>query len=186
MRVVSVNRGRVRRVDIAGRSVPTAIGKAPVEGPVAVGPLGLDGDEQADPSVHGGLRKAVYAYPSEHYAFWQTVRAQARAALWGDALPCGAVGENLTTSGLLERDLWIGDRLRLPKCVLTVTEPRRPCHKFSAAMGFSQATVLMQQSGFCGTYLAVTEGGEVAAGDPIELEPGPRELSLAELFRSRR
>jgi MOSC domain-containing protein YiiM len=130
-----------------------------VEGPVAVGPLGLAGDEQADLSVHGGLAKAVYAYPSEHLPFWQTVRAQAQVALWDDTLPPGAMGENLLLQGLREQDLWVGDRLVLPGCVLVVSEPRQPCFKFGAAMGFAQAVKLMAQSGFCGSYLAVLQPG---------------------------
>jgi hypothetical protein len=111
----------------------------PAPGRVAVGPLGLEGDEQADLSVHGGLSKALYAYPAAHYPFWQTVRAQARVALWDEALPPGAMGENLTIEGLDEARLWIGDRLVLPDCVLAVSEPRLPCAKFGAALGFLQA-----------------------------------------------
>jgi MOSC domain-containing protein YiiM len=164
----------------------TAIGKRPVEGPVAVGDLGLQGDEQVDLSVHGGLRRAVYAYPAQHYAFWQTVRAQARVSLWDEAQPWGSMGENLTLQGLDETRLWVGDELHLPSCRLAVTEPRQPCGKFNAVMGFDQAAKLMQQSGYCGTYLAVLQGGEVAAGDEAVLVPGPRELSLLELFRARR
>lgn len=185
MKVLSVNCATVSPMTIGERRVMTAIGKRAVDGAVTVRPLGLDGDEQADLTVHGGLAKAVYAYPHEHYAFWQTVRAQARAAPWGEALPFGALGENLTVQGLLEHDLWVGDRLRLPGCELVVSEPRRPCHKFAAAMGFAQAPKLMAQSGWCGFYLAVLRAGEVAAGDPIELLPGPRELNLRELFQAR-
>ncbi len=168
-----------------GRRVLTAIAKQPVEGPVAVGPLGLAGDEQADTSLHGGLSKAVYAYAAEHYAFWQTVRAQARVSLWDEAPAPGSVGENLTVQGLDESRLWIGDRLVLPGCVLAVSEPRMPCGKFNAAMGFAQAGKLMNQSGYCGTYLAVIEPGTVQAGDTLRLDPGPREVNLRELFRAR-
>lgn len=185
MKVLSVNRARARRVQIGGRPVLTAIGKRPAAGPVAVGRLGLDGDEQADLSVHGGPGKAVYAYPHEHYAFWQTVRAQAQAALWDDVPGPGLLGENLTLQGLLEDRLWIGDRLVLPNCVLAVSEPRFPCFKFNAAMGFAHAARLMSQSGFCGAYLGVIEPGSVAAGDAIDLLPGPRDVNLRELFRSR-
>ena len=184
-RVLSVNRGESRPLVVGGRTVPSAIVKRPVEGPVAVGMLGLEGDEQADPAVHGGVSKAVYAYPQQHYAFWQTVRAQARAAEFGAVLPFGALGENLTIAGLAEADLWIGDRLRLPGCVLAVSEPRRPCDKLNAAMGFAQAGQLMAKSGFCGTYLAVIEPGRVQAGDAIELLSGPREVNLRELFFAR-
>ncbi len=187
--VLQVCTGRAQRLRVDGREVLSAIAKTPVAGPVAVGVLGLAGDEQADLSVHGGLSKAVYAYPSEHLAFWQTVRAQAQVAPWGQALPAGAMGENLLLQGLLERDLWIGDRLLIGSaargCVLVVSEPRQPCFKFGAAIGFAQAAKLMTQSGFCGSYLAVLEPGTVQAGDPIELQPGPRDIGIQELFRSR-
>jgi MOSC domain-containing protein YiiM len=185
MQVLSVNRAAAEWRQIKGRRVLTAIGKRPVEGPVAVGPMGLAGDEQADPSVHGGISKAVYLYPHEHYAFWQRVRAQAQVSLWDEPLPPGSLGENLTVQGLTEDQLWVGDRLQLPGCVLAVSEPRFPCFKFSAAMGFEQAGKLMVQSGWCGSYLAVIEPGQATAGDPITLIPGPREVSVRELFRSR-
>lgn len=185
MHIVHVCTGVTRSVALPGGRVATAIAKAPVAGRVAVGPLGLAGDEQADLSRHGGLSKAVYAYPEAHRSFWQTVRAQARVALWDEPLPPGLLGENLVLAGLRETDLWIGDRLRAPDAVFVVSEPRMPCHKFDAAMGFAQASRLMLQSGFCGAYLAVLQAGTVAAGDPLQLEPGPREVGLAELFRAR-
>lgn len=193
-RVLQVCVGRAQRSRFEARSFMTAIGKRPVAGPVAVRPLGLAGDEQADLSVHGGLAKAVYAYPQEHYAFWQTVRAQAGVALWDEPLPPGSLGENLLLQGLLEDQLWIGDRLRIGHadrgsegagCVLAVSEPRLPCFKFNAAMGFAQAARLMSQSGWCGAYLVVLEPGTVQAGDAIELVPGPREVNLRELFLKR-
>lgn len=185
IRVQSVNCALAREVTLGGRRMRTAIAKRPVDGAVAVRPLGLEGDEQADPSVHGGLSKAVYAYPAEHYPFWQTVRAQARVSLWDEPLAPGTLGENLTLEGITEERLWIGDRLHLPGCVLVVSEPRYPCHKFSAAMGFGQAGKLMVQSGFCGAYLAVLEPGHVRAGDEGELVAGPREVGLRELFKAR-
>ena len=185
MKVLSVNTGRAVAAQINGRRVMTAMAKRAQSGPVAVGPLGLEGDEQADLSVHGGRSKAVYAYGSGHYAFWQTVRAQARVSLWDEPLPPGSMGENLTVEGLDEALLWIGDRLVLPGCVLAVSEPRMPCFKFGAAMGFTQAGKLMGQSGYCGAYLAVIEPGTVQAGDGVRLDPGPREVNLRELFRSR-
>jgi MOSC domain-containing protein YiiM len=185
MIVISVNMARAAALVINGRSVPTAIGKQPVAGPVEVLPLGLVGDEQADLTVHGGLSKAVYAYAADHYAFWQRVRAQARVSPWDEALPPGAMGENLTVEGLDETRLWIGDRLVLPGCTLAVSEPRMPCFKFNAAMGFAQAGKMMAQSGYCGTYLLVIEPGSVQAGDAARLEPGPREVNLSELFRAR-
>jgi MOSC domain-containing protein YiiM len=163
----------------------TAIAKQPVQGTVAVGRLGLAGDEQAEPSLHGGLSKAVYAYPSEHLPFWATVRAQAQVALWDEGLPPGLIGENLLLQGLLETEMWVGDRWVLPGCVLAVSEPRFPCFKFAAAMGFKHAGKLMQQSGFCGCYLTVIETGELRAGDPITLQRGPRDVNIRDLFKAR-
>ena len=185
IKLLSVNTARVESRLIQGRAVATAIGKRPVSGPVAVATLGLDGDEQADLSVHGGQSKAVYAYPALHYPFWQTVRAQAGVAAADEALPFGALGENLTLDGLDEAALWIGDRLCLPNCELVVSEPRQPCFKFNAAMGFAQASSLMSQSGYCGAYLAVRHPGTLQAGDPVELVPGPREVNLRDLFMAR-
>ena len=184
--ILSVNVAQAARLDIGSRQVLSAIGKRPVAGPVRVGALGLAGDEQADLSVHGGLAKAVYAYPHEHYAFWRVVRAQARVAAWDAPLAPGAVGENLSLRGLLEGDLWIGDQLHLPGCTLAVSEPRQPCFKFNHAMGFAQAAKLMQQSGYCGAYLMVLKPGSIEAGQVARLVPGPREVNLLELFRARR
>jgi len=185
MRIASVNVARASAVEIQGRRVLTAIGKRPVAGPVAVRPLNLEGDEQADLSVHGGLAKAVYAYPIEHYPFWQTVRAQAKVAAWDEPLPHGAMGENLTVEGLPESQVWVGDLLRFPDCELLVSEPRYPCFKFNAAMGFNQALKLMAANAWCGYYLAVRTAGTLTAGDSFEVVPGPREVGIQELFRAR-
>lgn len=185
IRLVSVNVAAASPMMIDGRAVATGIRKRAVPGPVVVRPLGLAGDEQADLSVHGGLSKAVYAYPHQHYAFWQTVRAQARVAAPDEVLPFGAMGENLSFEGLSEDRLWIGDRLRLPDCELAVSEPRYPCFKFNAVMGFNQASKLMAQSGYCGSYLGVIQPGTLQAGQEAELIPGPRDVNLRELFLAR-
>jgi len=184
-RVTSLNVAAARPMVIGGRCVMTAIGKQPVAASLRVEPLGLEGDEQADLSVHGGLSKAVYAYPAEHYPFWQTVRAQARVAPWDAPLAPGALGENLTVEGVLERDVFIGDVLRFADCELAVSEPRFPCFKFNAAMGFAQAARLMQQNAWCGFYLAVRTPGRLQAGEAFELIPGPREVGITELFRAK-
>ncbi len=186
--LLSINVATAREVEIDGRTALTAltaIGKRAVAGPVTVRALGLEGDEQADLSVHGGLSKAVYAYPSEHFSFWQTVRAQARVAGWEDTLAPGAMGENLTIAGLLENQAWIGDVLRFPGCELAVSEPRFPCFKFNAAMGFKQALGLMQANAWCGFYLAVRVAGTLNAGDAFTVVAGPREVNITELFRAR-
>ncbi len=183
--LISLNTARARVLVIDGREVMSGICKRAVEGAVDVGPLGLAGDEQADMSVHGGLSKAVYAYPIEHYGFWQTVRAQANVAAWEDAPPMGLLGENLTLQGLLETEAWIGDVLKFADCELAVSEPRFPCFKFNAAMGFKQASKLMVANAWCGFYLAVRTPGRLHAGESFELIPGPREIGITELFRSR-
>lgn len=184
-RLLSLNVSRAVPTLINGRKVMTAIAKKPVEGAQAVLPLGIENDEQADLTVHGGLHKAVYTYPSEHYAFWRTVRAQAQVALWDEALPFGSLGENLTIEGLVESGMWIGDVLRFPNCELAVSEPRYPCFKFNAAMGFKHAAKLMVESAWCGSYLAVRSPGTIEAGQDFEVVPGPREVGIAELFRDR-
>ena len=184
-RVLSLNIAAARELVIEGRTVRSGIGKRGVDGARKVAPLGIEGDEQADLSVHGGVAKAVYAYPHEHYTFWETVRAQAGAAAWGERLPSGAVGENLTLSGLLESDAWIGDVWRFADCTLAVSEPRFPCFKFNAAMGFKHAARAMTAQAWCGFYLAVRIPGTLRAGEDFEVIPGPREVGIAELFRAR-
>jgi MOSC domain-containing protein YiiM len=184
-RLLSVQLGAARRVAIGGRQVLTAMGKLAAAGPVPLLPLGLLGDEQADLSVHGGLEKAVYAYPSEHYAFWQAARRERGLAQIDDSLPFGSLGENLTLQGLLEGDVWAGDVLKFPHCELKVRIPREPCYKFNAAMGFSAASRLMAQSGFCGVYLSVLTPGSLCAGESFELLPGRRSVSIDQLFAAR-
>ena len=181
----SVQVGLARRMKIGERSVLTASAKQAAAGPVPVMPLGLSGDEQADLSVHGGLSKAVYAYPSEHYVFWQQARQQAGLGQIDDSLPHGSLGENLTLSGLLESGVWAGDVLRFPDCELRVTLPREPCYKFNASMGFAHASRQMAQSGFCGFYLAVQTPGALRAGESFELIAGRRSVSIPELFAAK-
>lgn len=186
MHISHINTGTVRPLSIEGRRLLSAIGKQPVTGSVAVDRMGLAGDEQADPSVHGGLNKAVYAYPQEHLGFWQAQRREHGVSLFDEALPPGFMGENLSLHGLFETDVWVGDELHFPQCVLRVTEPRQPCSKFNAIMGFSQASKAMAQSGFCGFYLAVDKPGTLQAGDGFTLVPGQRALSIAQAFAGKR
>lgn len=185
LQLYSVNVGAARRLRIGERQILSAIGKAPVAGPVAVGRLGLEGDEQADLSVHGGLDKAVYAYPAAHYAFWKAQRRERGISPLDDTLPPGFLGENLTVEGLLEHEVYVGDRLHFPDCVLRVTAPREPCYKFNAVMGFAQAGRAMAIAGCCGYYLAVEQTGTIAAGQRAELEPGQRGLSIAQAFAAK-
>lgn len=181
----SIQLALARRVQIEGRTILTAIHKQPALGSVTVQRLGIDGDEQADLSVHGGLDKAVYAYPSEHYPFWQKVRAQAGLSGIDETLPCGSVGENLSLIDLLETEVWVGDVLKFADCELRVTQPREPCYKFNAAMGFSGAAKAMAQRGCCGFYLAVDRPGHLSAGEPFALLPGPRRLRITESFQAK-
>ena len=183
--LLSVQIGLARRVKIGGRSILTASAKQGMTGDVPVMPLGLFGDEQADLTVHGGLEKAVYAYPSEHYPFWQDARQQAGLGRIDDSLPHGSLGENLTLSGLLETGVWAGDVLRFAHCELRVTLPREPCYKFNASIGFAGASRLMAQSGFCGFYLSVQTPGVLRAGDSFELIAGRRSVSIPQLFAAK-
>jgi len=177
MQVVSVNTGLPREVEWRGERVLTSIFKAPVAGRVRIRALNLDGDRQSDLSVHGGVYKAVYAYPSEHYAFW-------RGAFPGVELGWGAFGENLTTHGLLEDRVCIGDRVRCGSAQLLVTQPRMPCFKLGIRMGRPDAVKRFQRSGRPGFYLAVLAEGDVAAGDALELVPTEGErISVVEIAR---
>lgn len=174
MQVISVNVGLPRRVEWNGEVVETAIFKEPVAGPVRVGRLNLEGDRQADLTVHGGAEKAVYAYPAEHYPFW-------REEL-GAELPWGAFGENLTTTGLTEGDVHIGDRLRIGSAEFVVTQPRTPCFKLAVKFGRSDMVKRFQQSGRSGVYLAVAREGVLAAGDAISVAAlDPAGISVADI-----
>ncbi len=184
--LLGVQVGTARKVQVQGRSILTAIRKTAVAGPVPVMPLGLAGDEQADLSVHGGLDKAVYAYPSEHYEFWRQARRTAGVADIDEHLPFGAMGENLTLAGLLESDVWVGDVLQFAHCALRVVQPREPCFKFNAAMGFNAAVKAMAQSGRCGFYLAVDRPGTLCAGESFSVIPGPRQTEILALFKAMR
>ena len=162
MELLSVNVGLPREVEWKGKIVRTSIFKAPVPGRVKVAKLNLKGDQQSDLSVHGGIDKAVYAYPSEHYPFW-------RQQLPGMDLPWGVFGENFTTTGLLEETFRIGDRLRIGTAEFVVTQPRMPCFKLGIRFNRSDMVKRFLQSGRTGFYFAVLKEGEVAAGDSIEL-----------------
>lgn len=183
--LLSIQMGQSQRVQINGRKVLTGGYKRVVSGQVFVQALGLHGDEQADLSVHGGLEKAVYAYPSEHYPMWQQAREDAGVCGIDPHLPWGSMGENLTLMGVLESELWVGDVLRFANCALRVTQPREPCYKFNAAMGFAGAARLMASSGCCGVYLAVDEPGHLHAGAAFDLVAGPRGERIDSRFRSR-
>jgi MOSC domain-containing protein YiiM len=179
MRLISINVGRPREVEWHGKVVRTSIFKEPVAGSVQVGRLNLDGDEQSDLSVHGGAEKAVYAYPSEHYSYW-------RDELPGVELPWGAFGENLTTEGLSEESLRIGDRLSIGSGEFLVTQPRLPCFKLAIRFGRPDIVKRFLRSGRTGFYLAVLQEGSSSPGDPIrvfsEEEPGVTVAEIARLY----
>ncbi len=183
--LLSVQLGMARRVKIGERSVLTAFNKQPTPERTLVMPLGLMGDEQADLSIHGGLEKAVYAYPSEHYDFWKNARREDGVSPLDTGLPHGALGENLTLEGLLETQVWAGDILRFPNCELKVTVPREPCGKLNAVMGFARASKRMAHSGFCGFYLSVASTGSIQAGQAFTLVAGPRRVSIGQLFNAK-
>lgn len=183
-RLVSVQVGASRFLRVGERTLRSAIRKQAVDGPVAVGPLGLAGDEQNDLSVHGGLSKAVYALPQQHLAWWSAQRAAAGVSLFDAPLTAGMLGENLSVAGLQEQAVFIGDRLHFEGgVVLRVTEPRQPCAKFNAVLGYELAAKQMVQSGHCGFYLAVDVSGALTAGEAFALLPGPRETSIAQALQ---
>jgi MOSC domain-containing protein YiiM len=162
MRLISLNAGLPRLVLHNGQPVSTGIFKEPVAGRVMLRTLNFDGDRQADLSVHGGPTKAVYGYPSEHYDFWKSELPEMN-------LPWGMFGENLTTEGLLETELNIGDKLRLGTATIMVTEPRMPCYKLGLKFGRADIIKRFMKSERTGFYFAVLEEGEVSAGDQFEL-----------------
>jgi MOSC domain-containing protein YiiM len=162
MKLISLNVALPRIVEWNGGPVATGIFKEPVQGPVMLRTLNLEGDRQADLSVHGGVSKAVYAYPSEHYAFW-------KKELPDTDLPYGMFGENFTTEGLSEAGVNVGDRFRMGAAELMVTEPRLPCYKLGIKFGRSDIIKRFLQSRRTGFYFAVLKEGEVKAGDQIEL-----------------
>jgi MOSC domain-containing protein YiiM len=177
MKILSVNVGLPRKVRWQGKLVTTGIFKEPIEGRVMLQTLNLDGDRQADLTVHGGVNKAVYDYPSEHYRYWRT-------ELPGVDLPWGIFGENVTTEGLLEETVYIGDRFRIGDAEVIVTEPRMPCYKLGIKFGRADMIKRFLASRHTGFYFAVARGGMVGAGDAIELiRREQQEISVADITR---
>ena len=161
VRVVSVNVGLPRELNWQGKVVTTGIFKEPVNGRIMLRTLNLDGDRQADLNVHGGVDKAVYAYPSEHYDYW-------RSELPGMNLPWGMFGENFTIEGLLEERAYIGDRFRIGDAEVIVTEPRMPCYKLGIKFGRVDIIKRFLASQRTGFYFSVAREGMVGAGDALE------------------
>ena len=162
MKVVSVNVGLPRDIEWRGELVTTGIFKSPVPGPVVVRTLNLDGDRQADLTVHGGARKAVYVYPHEHYEY-------RRQKLPDADLGFGAFGENLTIEGLLETDVSVGDTLEIGTARFSVTQIRMPCYKLAVRFDRLDMVKRFTQSGRSGFYLQVLQEGLIHTGDGIRL-----------------
>jgi MOSC domain-containing protein YiiM len=176
MRVVSVNVGLPRDIPWRGGVVRTGIFKSPVPGPVPVRRFNLDGDAQADLTVHGGRDKAVYAYPAEHYPFW-------RSEMPDRVFPWGMFGENLTTEGVLESEVCIGDEYRVGTARLTVTQPRMPCFKLAVRFDDPRMVKRFMAALRPGLYFAVLDEGEVSPGDPIEcVRRDPAGITVADLL----
>jgi MOSC domain-containing protein YiiM len=176
MKLISVNTGRPRDVEVNGRVVRTSIWKSPRTGRLRVSTLNVDGDEQSDLSVHGGTYKAVYCYPSEHYEFW-------RRELPDADLPWGVFGENLTTEGLLETDVRIGDLLEIGSAQFLVTQPRQPCFKLGIRFGRGDMVRRFVASGRSGFYVRVVREGQIASGDEIRLaERATGSITVSEIF----
>jgi len=177
MKLICVNVGLSRLLSWRGATFKTGIFKTPVSGRVMLRRTNLDGDRQADLSVHGGPDKAVYGYPSEHYQYW-------REKLGEHDLPWGAFGENFATEGLLEAEVSVGDRFRLGSAVVMVKTPRLPCFKLAAKFQRDEIIEEFLSSGFSGFYFSVLEEGEVGAGDEFEFLGGETPtLTIFEAFR---
>jgi MOSC domain-containing protein YiiM len=191
MRLLSIASGKVTPLFGSHhpnyKVVASAINKTPISNlenplPVEIGRLGIKGDEQADLSVHGGIEKAIYVYPSEHYPFWNELLT--RETKKSTELKPGAFGENFTIEGLLEDEVFVGDRLTIGTLEFSVVKLREPCFKFNAKMGYKGAAKAMLQSGFCGWYLRVNQSGTLKAGEPISIFHGPRDTSIADQNRA--
>jgi MOSC domain-containing protein YiiM len=177
MKVLSVNVGLPRVVSWKGKRVETGIFKEPVDGPVVVSTLNLAGDRQADLSVHGGPAKAIYGYPSEHYEYWKKELPQVQFS-WAE------FGENLTTVGLNEEELFIGDQLKIGSAILMVTQPRLPCYKLTIKFNRDDMIKRFLASERSGFYFAVVEEGELEAGSEIEIiSRDPDRISVADISR---
>jgi MOSC domain-containing protein YiiM len=162
VKLVLLNVARPRLVVYNGKTINTGIFKRPVSGPLQLRTLNLDGDWQADLSVHGGPHKAVYGYPSEHYSFW-------RKELPGVDLPWGMFGENFTTSGLAENELHVGDRFQIGSSIVMVRQPRTPCYKLAAKFQRDDMLERFLRSGRSGFYFSVEQEGSVAEEDDFQL-----------------
>jgi MOSC domain-containing protein YiiM len=176
-KLISVQVGQPRTVEFHGHEVNTAIFKSPVAHRLPLRFLNLEGDRQADLTVHGGPDKAVYAYPSEHYSYW-------RGELPGEDLPWGSFGENFTTEGLLEDSIRVGDRFRIGTAEVMVTQPRMPCYKLGVKFGRDEMVKKFLASRRSGFYFRVMREGEIGAGDKMEaLSHDDHKVTVADITR---
>jgi MOSC domain-containing protein YiiM len=191
MKLISINSGKVAPLFANQHSehpvVMSGIKKNGIShidqpNPVDINTLGVLGDEQADPTVHGGIEKAIYVYPNEHYPFWNTLLS--RELKRPMDLQPGSMGENFTITGLLEADVFVGDTLRIGDLEFVVTKLREPCFKFNARMGYKGAAKAMLQSGYCGWYMRVITPGTLNAGATINHLPGRQETAIADQVRA--
>ena len=187
MRLLSISSGKVMPLfgshhpnysTVASAINKQAISTLAIPAPIEITRLGVVGDEQADLSVHGGIEKAIYVYPIEHYAFWNELLS--RETKKSVELPLGAFGENFTIEGLLETEIFVGDQMQIGDLQFTVVKLREPCFKFNAKMGYKGAAKAMLQSGFSGWYLRVNQTGALSAGAEIQVLPGQRITSIAD------
>jgi MOSC domain-containing protein YiiM len=191
MKLISINAGKVTplftnqhpdHAVVMSSIKKSSISNMDQANPVEVNTLGVIGDEQADLSVHGGLEKAIYVYPLEHYPFWNALLSRELKTPF-DLQP-GAMGENFTITGLLEADVFVGDALQIGDLEFVVTKLREPCFKFNAKMRYKGAAKAMLQSGYCGWYMRVITPGKLMAGSTINLLPGKQETAIADQVRA--
>ena len=190
MRLISINTGKVGplfanqsqdRTTVMSGIKKSSISNIDQANSVDINTLGVIGDEQADLTVHGGIEKAIYVYPHEHYPFWNALLT--RELKTPVDLQPGAMGENFTITGLLEADVFVGDVLQIGNLQFIVTKLREPCFKFNAKMRYKGAAKAMLQSGYCGWYMRVITPGKLMAGNAINLLPGKQETSIADQVR---
>jgi MOSC domain-containing protein YiiM len=191
MKLISINSGKVGplfanhyqdRTMVMSGIKKNSVSHAGQLTPVDINTLGVMGDEQADPTVHGGIEKAIYVYPHEHYPFWNALLS--RELKKPVDLQLGAMGENFTITGLLEESVYVGDTLQIGDLGFVVTKLREPCFKFNARMGYKGAAKAMLQSGYCGWYMRVITPGTLTAGSQINHLPGRQETAIADQVRA--
>lgn len=176
-RILSVNISLPREIDYGGQKISTGIFKEPIEGRITLRTLNLDGDRQADLSVHGGPDKAVYAYPVEHYEYWHSVFPDL-------VMPNGMFGENLTVEGLIESEISVGDVFRIGSATVIATQPRMPCYKLGVKFGRMDVIKKFLASGRSGIYFKVSKEGEVATGDTIhQITKDPNQITISDIVR---